>query len=386
MQSASSNQKPSDRARTSRIPFLDVVRSVAILLVLCCHFRHLGGAGEWFKYVGLRGYVGVDVFFVLSGWLIGGQLLRALAREGTIDLRRFWTRRALRTVPVYLVMFIVFAATHDVSGSTAFSMLFFVQNYTAPLDWPITWSLCIEEHFYVMLPVLLLPAAGIARKRKQIVLLGVGLILISPVLRWATFGRLSDMSYYQFLGQYYSPTHLRLEGLFLGVAAAAVHQFDLRLWRLIRDRARAVLALGVALFVVATWHPSLVGATSDPALRMTPYCAIVQFFVVSVGAALVILAGVALHERAPQRPGRLTRWLSDHAYTLYLTHCVALSWILKIQAGLSLGFATALMLTVTLSIALSILLRTLVERPALRLRDALTTRPRSVPACPTPIN
>ena len=367
---ASTDPRPASSV-ASRVPFLDTVRSVAIVLVLACHFRHLAGAPQWFVYIGLRGNVGVDIFFVLSGFLIGGQLLRTLARRGNLDLARFWVRRALRTMPVYYVMFAVFVATHDVTSATALPMLTFLQNYAAPSDWPITWSLCIEEHFYLVLPLLLMLVAAATRNPRKIAAVAVAMIAVSPVLRGLFYDQLAGLTHNEFLAVFYSPTHLRLEGLFLGVAAAAVHQFNLQPWTLIKRHARLVRNGGIGLFIIATWHPALVGTSTASISRLSPYCAVAQFAIVSAVTAAVILAGIALHERRPKPAAGPGRWLADHAYTLYLTHCVARQCVFYLQEHIHLGFAPALATSILLSLGMAMLLRTLVELPALRFRDSL---------------
>ena len=145
----------------SRNQSLDILRCIAILLVLGHHFIHYH---HWAKV----GWIGVDLFFVLSGFLISGLLFSEYKRNGQIDIQRFILRRGLKIWPAYYVLVIVTAIismlvahargvpfpSHEVAVSAIFVRNFFGNdgfNYLAH-----SWSLAVEEHFYLMLPLLLL--------------------------------------------------------------------------------------------------------------------------------------------------------------------------------------------------------------------------------------
>ena len=145
----------------SRNQSLDILRCIAILLVLGHHFIHYH---HWAKV----GWIGVDLFFVLSGFLISGLLFSEYKRNGQIDIQRFILRRGLKIWPAYYVLVIVTAIismlvahargvpfpSHEVAVFAIFVRNFFGNdgfNYLAH-----SWSLAVEEHFYLMLPLLLL--------------------------------------------------------------------------------------------------------------------------------------------------------------------------------------------------------------------------------------
>ena len=150
-------------AQDSRIPSLDILRTLAIALVFTTHFG-IFAEGDWFAKVGPFGWAGVDLFFVLSGYLIAGQLLRALRSRGKISLRDFYVRRGLRIWPNFffvLGIYFLFPLTKERSQlPPLWRFLTFTQNfgldYHAQGAFSHAWSLCVEEQFYLVLPFLLL--------------------------------------------------------------------------------------------------------------------------------------------------------------------------------------------------------------------------------------
>ena len=147
------------------VPALDGLRAIAVLLVLLSHFPYVAGwhfhALIWQAVQTLRtGYIGVDLFFVLSGFLISRLLIREKRLTTRINLFAFYRRRAYRIFPIYylalLFCIIVFAPSY---GATA-SLLFYMFNYyhpfhPAPFALEHTWSLCVEEQFYLLWPMIL---------------------------------------------------------------------------------------------------------------------------------------------------------------------------------------------------------------------------------------
>ena len=155
-----------------RLPALDTLRALAILWVYLFHARDVLGlaADEPWSAIASFGNAGVDLFFVLSGYLIGRIVLAELAADGTLGLRRFWYRRWMRTLPAYydtlaLLALVPAASPLPWHPRDLPAFLAFVQNYSA--DWPWvrfswSWSLCVEEWLYLGLPLLVL---GLRRLR-----------------------------------------------------------------------------------------------------------------------------------------------------------------------------------------------------------------------------
>jgi peptidoglycan/LPS O-acetylase OafA/YrhL len=150
---------------SSYIPGLDGVRAIAFMLVFWAH----GTPGWLSRYIPAT--LGVTIFFFLSGFLITTLLRKEIARTGTISLRNFYIRRTIRIlIPLYIVYSIaipfVHFILHDYAGNLrgALSVIFYYYNYSIFLNWnalpprglDVVWSLCVEEHFYILFPLLYL--------------------------------------------------------------------------------------------------------------------------------------------------------------------------------------------------------------------------------------
>jgi peptidoglycan/LPS O-acetylase OafA/YrhL len=134
------------------------------------------------RFVSIGKY-GVDLFFVLSGWLIGNLYWREHARFGEVQLLRFWSRRWLRTIPPYLAALALSWLAVKLERREPFDWgyLLFIQNYYQRIPFfLVSWSLCIEEHFYLFVPLLLLVTN---RFRLAAPLVFGALILASPICR-----------------------------------------------------------------------------------------------------------------------------------------------------------------------------------------------------------
>ncbi len=141
---------------------LDALRAFAILSVLAFHSLDcISKTPEWCAAIFRRGWVGVDLFFVLSGFLISRQTFRADAQGTSVaaSLRFFWMRRWFRTLPLYFVVLFVYALVKPAVFHTPFRgdplrFAFFLQTYAPLNDFIQSWSLCVEEHFYLAFPLL----------------------------------------------------------------------------------------------------------------------------------------------------------------------------------------------------------------------------------------
>src|SRR5690242_7033616 len=170
--------KPSVKAR---IPSLDGLRAVSIMLVLLGHLAGTENSPADLKFLTNYANFGVRVFFVISGFLITGLLLKEHAYSGRIDLRQFYVRRFYRIVPAayaFLIVMVI-SAHHSLRPRDIALGFLYLTNYVYPRPWVLghLWSLAVEEQFYLLWPLLLV---CFFRRRRLICMFGIGL---PPLIR-----------------------------------------------------------------------------------------------------------------------------------------------------------------------------------------------------------
>ncbi|MGA8223925.1 MAG: acyltransferase [Candidatus Acidiferrales bacterium] len=207
-----------------RVKRLDILRCVAVILVLVYH-------GEIVPIINRMGWVGVDLFFVLSGFLISGLFYSEFRRRGDISLRRFFIRRGLKIYPAFYVMLLVtFVARQIVSlpnrPGRYLPEILFIQNYSMGI-WQHTWSLGVEEHFYIFLPLLFLVMMKLSGDRmnpfKSLPWNFAFIASCCLFLRGATIYHTNPAVFAS--GMVTNPTHERIDSLTFGVLLGYLHHF-----------------------------------------------------------------------------------------------------------------------------------------------------------------
>jgi len=242
-----------------RQPGLDLLRALAIIVVVIYHAALFG-----FKLPGRVdrfGWIGVDLFFVLSGYLIGGQLLAPLARGHSIKLGRFFARRALRIMPAYFVVLAIYFLLpswreYPDMAQPLWKFLLSVQNIGlhGGTAFSHAWSLAVEDQFYLCLPFILLLANRWSRAALIIPCVIVfGGILLRAFLAWQNPATDFGVSFRAFQAWIYYPTWTRLDPLVFGVALAAIEKFRPMWWKRITNYAIWLWLPGLALIAYALW-------------------------------------------------------------------------------------------------------------------------------------
>ena len=329
-----------------------------------CHATTAFGSPPDFRVLQLGGK-GVDLFFVLSGWLLGRQLMRELRDTNTIDLRRFWYRRWLRTLPAYFAVLALTFAWQIAKGNydLRFSYLFFGQTYLTDLPYfGVSWSLCVEEHFYLAVAPLLLI---FWRWRAALVLLPV--LLALPVVCRAADWVVRDAGI---------ETHARYDPCAVGVLLAAIDATLPRLWALLRRFAPLLALVGLA------------AAGRDVACRLNPQWGLEDQGILAwalIFGSWVLLAAARPDWAAGRLPG--VRYVAERSYAVYLLHPEAFAVIgllrRKVGGFDQMPFAVHLLLTWVVSLLLAEVLYRLVELPGMRLRERFGAS-RSRGASPAP--
>jgi peptidoglycan/LPS O-acetylase OafA/YrhL len=371
---------------------LDGLRAVAVLLVVVYHL---------FPASFLRsGFVGVDVFFVISGFLITSLLLRERVATGRIALRAFWTRRARRLLPALALVVTVSASVAwmiggDVlvgAGRQVLGAATFSYNWVAVADgssyfsgaepelFRNLWSLAVEEQFYVLWP-LLLPVLLLVRARWLRVLVALGLAAGSTLWATALIGGGASIT------RAYYGTDTHAFGLLLGVALAFLlagrvagsvegegHPAPRRARRVLGDTT-GLVALA-ALVVVAAWPD---GASLFPSVPL------IASLLTALAIAAAVQTGSRLGAALDVQP---MRWIGERSYGIYLWHwplVVLLACATTgsfVDAAIPAGIGVAALI---LTFALSALSYRFLEQPVRRLGfggalRALRTRLSSTPA------
>lgn len=311
-----------------RNPAIDGLRGIAISAVVCWHAfaTHLASAFPLLAGAFSLLWSGVDLFFVLSGFLIGSILL-ANASAGNY-FRVFYARRAARVLPLYAIL--IGVATWLAVDEDTWALVFFVQN----IQWSVqerfgqfvvgpTWSLAVEEQFYLVLPLLIRFLPG-----KHLPATLVLLIVLAPILRTAFWLSGCNMPAYMLLP-------CRMDSLFAGVLAAWFLSQDHR--RALLQRNRSVLKLLTGVFVLGWCGLALAKLTIFAPLMVT-----VGYTFIAASYTLILVLVVTSRRRYPTLLLPLS-WVGIGAYSLYLFHLpLAVYWpkILYARASVAEGFAS----------------------------------------------
>lgn len=353
-------------ASAARLTGLDTLRALAIVLVLLSHYNGFVARGSIFGFIGEVGWAGVDLFFVLSGYLIGNQLLAPAARGEPPALKTFFARRLLRTLPNYYVVLAVYLLLpHSViwgkSMAPAWRFLTFTQNFGLRYGETFThsWSLCIEEQFYLVLPLAVLLLVGTRRSPRLLWCALVAAIGAGMAYRGFAFARGEDA----FAAPVYYASFARFDELLPGVAIAMLKNFHPAVFARILRRGNILLAAG---FVMAA--AALYGVRYDtPSLFLT---STFGFSLVAMSFAVLTCAALSpsslLNRVRVPGAASLALW----SYAVYLVHkpvFMALRPALE-RHGIEPGAPLTVAAVMAAGVLGGWILYRLVEMPFMRLR------------------
>ena len=305
-----------------RLPYaagLDGLRALAVLAVVLYHI----GQG-WFT----GGFFGVEVFFVISGYLITSLLLAEWERRGSIDLKGFWLRRARRLLPALFAMvlavlaYAVILLPNEVAGlrRDALAAFFYVTNWYLIFDHksyfeavgrpPLLqhlWSLAIEEQFYLLWPVLF--SLGIRKSRR--------LVLAAVLIAAATSAELMAVCYLPDVdpSRVYFGTDTRASGLLLGVALSLLWRPWLRPMPLGRFQIAALDSLGVVA-IAGIGVFCLFLNEYDPFVYQGGFV----FLALATAVAIAVVVHPASHLGHWFLGRQPFRWIGLRSYSIYLWH------------------------------------------------------------------
>lgn len=352
---------------SARLWQLDVLRLLAVSLVL---FRHLtpapvSEAGPWLHQLTLTlaigGWIGVDLFFVLSGYLVSGLLFVEFQRSGQIKAGRFLLRRGLKIYPPFWLLIAVTLLYGMLSGQSfvwqrVAAELLFIQNYLPGL-WPHTWSLAIEEHFYLGLCIAVWVLTSQCWGLRSIPWFCLAICIGCLLLRILT----AQQHSYTHAGNLF-PTHLRADSLMFGVLLSYLSHFTGAL-ALFREAAVRYLAAALALLGFVPFFLTKLGKADwihTYGLSLLYLCA---------GLLMMALLYTQL------RPNRLLALLARIgacSYAIYLWHFPIKVWtpdIFSLVIGGQPSWTEFAVIYLSLSLAGGVLITRLLEAPVLKARD-----------------
>ncbi len=353
---------------------LDVCRSIAILSVILGHMLHHSSPHPLLASFGFVGLFGVDLFFCLSGFLIGRILLLESARwpvEKEAGILRFWYRRWMRTLPLYF-FFLIISIKYDWKGATTISSqlsyLVFAQN----LAWPMTdffrlsWSLAVEEWFYFSFPLLLLLLIGFGRRPRSAAAAAIiCCVLIPPFMRVVLPGHSYD---FQNIDEGIRQVVIfRMDSIGFGVLIAFIHQWNKVLFVQLSKLWWLFLSLVIVCMVCTKWG----------------YFGLSQYKM--IGSLYFSLSAIAFAGLMPcftgLRPSRfkllnrLVRFTSLISYSMYLGHVFAFMIAISIfhKFGVEGSVYSNPWIAYPILLAFVYLLSSLtyfaIEKPVLAIRD-----------------
>jgi peptidoglycan/LPS O-acetylase OafA/YrhL len=362
--------------RAQAIPELDGLRAIAVILVLARHiFRPIQEAQpDWLIALGydfsiplVNGWVGVDLFFILSGFLISRHLIERTRRGDSQRVGSYLTARVLRIVPAYLaVMVLVIVGAFpffqpEIAMGSVLVHLLFLQDYLGADIVVAFWSLGVEEKFYILAPfIVCLAAKSISWGRYWLLIL---LVFMPLMLRTGAMisGTQAD-SYAALFMNYRSPFHLTFDGLAIGMLIAFIQVDGMRASERLR---RIILTLSLAVIAM------LMGSA--------PMMATITAFDMTVQPLLIAAAFGGITWAMLNRPAERESWLSARwmfvtaqlSYTLYLVHMPLIPFAMMLSM-LGTGAMNPVIFAIAvlgLSVLAALVLHFAVEKPFLILKE-----------------
>ena len=353
--------------RGPRVSGLDLLRATAILLVLAYHYAVVVGSQPSLGVLTAFGWCGVDLFFVLSGYLIGNQVLGGVANGEGLPLGNFFARRLLRTLPNYLVVLTLYWCLPGELGgrhtAELWRFLTFTQNFGLQYGETFThsWSLCIEEQFYLLLPLVVLAVARGKHAARICWAVLLAALLFGVASRANAF---RAHGFTSFSAEVYYASATRFDELLPGVAIAMLRNFHPALFQRALKFANVWLVLGLVLvmFCLSQW--------------MSPD--IESFAGTTFGFSLLAFGFGLLTLSALSPDSLLNRWqvpgaaqLALWSYAIYLAHKPAYKLVGDAMRSARIATDTPLAMAaiIVAGIAAGWVLYRLVERTFMDLRS-----------------
>ncbi|WP_315055386.1 acyltransferase [Chryseobacterium indoltheticum] len=348
---------------------LNHLRALAIILVLLYHYRMFEHPA-WVDTIGWVGWTGVDLFFVLSGFLISGQLFREIKEHRKIKLGTFMAKRFFRIIPPYaFTLFLYFCIPFFREREhlqPLWKFISFTQNYGLDVfdygTFSHAWSLCIEEQFYLLLPLVLLFLLRIKAIEHIKYIIPV-LIVVSIVLRYFSWTEYvlpdinSDDFWRAWYMKIYYPTHTRLDGLAIGVLIGYLFNFSLKFRAAVDRYGNLLLLTGLMAIGFSLWF------CKDQVSENTSFFG---FTFVAVSYGILLLGSISKSSFLSKKKYYLTSQLAALSYSIYLSHKGIIhiaQWLIE-KENISASGTIVLFICFTGCIIAGLFYRFVIEKPS----------------------
>lgn len=360
---------------------LDHLRTLAILWVVLFHYFILSqGEPAWLVDWAGFGWTGVDLFFVLSGFLISAQLFEQIKLRQSFSWKDFFIKRFFRIIPAYwvtLLLYFAFAFFREKEQlPPLWKFLTFTQNLGLNLKdygtFSHAWSLCVEEHFYFFLPLILLYLLRVQWFKKAYFLL-LGLFLLGFAIRLYNYDvlylpKMSDDSNWMYWYQYiYYPTYNRLDGLLVGVSIAAVYVFWPQLWQKLSAYGNHFIVASLVVLTAAYF------LCED---QMTFAASIFGFPLIAIGYGFLVMSAISPSSFLYRWNSKGTTFIATISYALYLTHKGIIHITHLVLKDFHLNANVLLLMSLCTSIGFAYLMHIVVEKPFMKWRHKLMAQKR----------
>lgn len=347
-----------------RIFGLDLLRVVAVFAVIIAH------AG-FSKISGIKfGYVAIESFFVMSGFLIGEMLIREFKDGFTFsDLKIFWVKRWFRTLPLYYVILMlkfVFLNPNNI-GSNIWYYIFFLQNnFYGVSFFAVSWTLVLEEWFYIIMPLIIFLFFKKGIISKKFYLFAIAIIVGSIIMRFL-YGHFKTDLYDAVNGN----VILRFDAFIIGVGLASIKIFDYYWYKKFSSIHYFMLGILILLFSQLFYYNKL-GVDSKELLGA--WSIATQFFAMDVGVFFILPflceAPVFSSSKENNKLIHILTWLSMLSYPMYLIHMEVQKYLPEILPSIYYGGKLgSFFINTFITIILSYLIYEAIHEPMLKLRS-----------------
>lgn len=375
-------QKPiiSPQIKNSNLAGLDLLRALAISLVFLFHYPNLSYS-DWLFTIKEFGWTGVDLFFVLSGYLIAKQIFVDVNIKRKISLKLFFIKRSFRILPAYLFIVAVYFCIPLFREREYLPVLWRFLTFTQNIGLnPIpfgtfshAWSLCIEEQFYLVFPLIVAALIYLKLERKGFYII-IAFFLFTWFIRLVIWNKYiipiedsgGDTSNFWVTWIYY-PTYSRLDGLLTGISIAGIFEFYPKLKDKLTAYGNLIILIGLTI---------LIGSYFLCVDRVSFTANIFGFPIVSFGYGLLVIAAISPISILYKFKSAIISNLAILSYSIYLSHkgIIHLCQIYFTNLGVAKESGFMFFICVFFSIIAAIIMRYFIEKPFLRIRDRLLSK------------